>query len=142
MGAKVRPTGHPPGNAASVAVLSLGGAINVVSKTGRTAPGNYARFEVGSYGYRKQQLSTAGVVGDSDYYINVLHNERDGYQDQANNEGRGLAANFGHVLSPRLETDQRYASAANTAYNANGRDSAHFYPGDAFSVTTGVAVRF
>ena len=39
-------------------------------------------------------------------------------------------------------TDERYASAANTAYNANGRDSANFYPGDAFSVTTGVAFRF
>ena len=92
------------GNASEYAALSLGGAINFVSKTGRTDPGNYARFEVGSYGYRKQQLSTGGVVGDSDYYINVLHNERDGYQDQANNEGRGLAANFGHVFSPKLET--------------------------------------
>ncbi|HEK1011391.1 TPA: TonB-dependent receptor [Pseudomonas putida] len=91
-------------NAYEYAALSLGGAINMVSKTGRTDPGNYARFEVGSYGYRKQQLSTGGVVGDSDYYINVLHNERDGYQDHASNEGRGLAANFGHVFSPKLQT--------------------------------------
>jgi len=91
-------------NAYQYAALSLGGAINMVSKTGRTDPGNYARFEIGSYGYRKQQLSTGGVVGDSDYYINVLHNERDGYQDHASNEGRGLAANFGHVFSPKLET--------------------------------------
>lgn len=91
-------------NAYEYAALSLGGAINMVSKTGRTDPGNYARFEMGSYGYRKQQLSTGGVVGDSDYYINVLHNERDGYQDHASNEGRGLAANFGHVFSPKLQT--------------------------------------
>ena len=91
-------------NAYQYAALSLGGAINMVSKTGRTDPGNYARFEVGSYGYRKQQLSTGGVVGDSDYYINVLHNERDGYQDHASNEGRGIAANFGHVFSPKLQT--------------------------------------
>ncbi|MCO7515967.1 TonB-dependent receptor [Pseudomonas guariconensis] len=91
-------------NAFEYGALSLGGAINMVSKTGRTDPGNYARFEVGSYGYRKQQLATGGVVGDSDYYINVLHNERDGYQDHASNEGRGIAANFGHVFSPKLET--------------------------------------
>ncbi|MEX5571659.1 TonB-dependent receptor [Pseudomonas lijiangensis] len=91
-------------NASEYAALSLGGAINFVSKTGRTDPGNYARFEVGSYGYRKQQLSTGGVVGDSDYYINIQHNERDGYQDHAANEARGLAANFGHVFSPKLET--------------------------------------
>lgn len=39
-------------------------------------------------------------------------------------------------------TNQRYASATNTAYDAGGRDSANFYPGDAFNVTTGVAFRF
>lgn len=91
-------------NAFEYAALSLGGAINMVSKTGRTDPGNYARFEVGSYGYRKQQLSTGGVVGDSDYYVNLVHNERDGYQDNTPNEGRGVAANVGHVFSPQLQT--------------------------------------
>lgn len=91
-------------NAFEYAALSLGGAINMVSKTGRTDPGHYARFELGSYGYRKQQLSTGGVVGDSDYYVNLVHNERDGYQDNTPNEGRGVAANVGHVFSPQLQT--------------------------------------
>lgn len=91
-------------NAFRHTALSLGGAINFVSRTGRTAPGNYARFEIGSFGYRKQQLSTGGVVGDSDYYLSVLHNERDGYQDNTANKGRDLIANFGHVFSPKLQT--------------------------------------
>ncbi|MCD5996376.1 TonB-dependent receptor [Pseudomonas sp. CDFA 602] len=91
-------------NAYNYSALSLGGAINFVSKTGRTDPGNYARFEAGSFGYRKQQVSTGGVVGDSDYYVSVLHNERDGYQDKTSNEGQGIVANFGHVFSPKLET--------------------------------------
>ncbi|MET3717927.1 hypothetical protein ABMD26_004175 [Pseudomonas sp. PvP001] len=91
-------------NAFKHTALSLGGAINFVSRTGRTSPGNYARFEVGSFGYRKQQLSIGGVVADSDYYVSVLHNERDGYQDNTANKGRDLIANFGHVFSPKLET--------------------------------------
>ena len=91
-------------NAFNYSAVSLGGAINFVSKTGRTDPGNYARFEAGSFGYRKQQLSTGGVVGDSDYYVSVLHNERDGYQDNTPNEGRGVVANFGHIFNPKLET--------------------------------------
>ncbi|WP_286917380.1 MULTISPECIES: TonB-dependent receptor family protein [Pseudomonas] len=91
-------------NAFKHTALSLGGAINFVSRTGRTSPGNYARFEAGSFGYRKQQLSTGGVVGHSDYYVSVLHNERDGYQDNTANKGRDLIANFGHVFSPKLET--------------------------------------
>ena len=91
-------------NAFKYSALSLGGAINFVSKTGRTDPGNYARFEAGSFGYRKQQLSTGGVVDNSDYYVSVLHNERDGYQDNTPNEGQGIVANFGHVFNPKLET--------------------------------------
>lgn len=91
-------------NAYLYSALSLGGAINMVSKTGRTDPGNSVRLEAGSFGYRKQQLSTGGVVGDSDYYVSVLHNERDGYQHDTSNKGQGLVANFGHVFSPKLQT--------------------------------------
>lgn len=91
-------------NAYLYSALSLGGAINFVSKTGRTDPGNYARFEAGSYGYQKEQLSTGGVVGDADYYVSVLHNQRDGYQDDTSNKGQGLVANFGYVFNPKLET--------------------------------------
>lgn len=91
-------------NAFQYAALSMGGAINMVSRNGRTDPGSRARFEIGSYGYRKQELATGGVVGDSDYYISVLHNERDGYQHNTPNEGKGIAANFGHVFNPKLDT--------------------------------------
>ncbi|WMJ02880.1 TonB-dependent receptor [Pseudomonas chlororaphis subsp. aurantiaca] len=45
-------------------------------------------------------------------------------------------------VDARNLTNQRYATAANTAYDAKGRDSANFYPGDAFNLTTGVAFRF
>ncbi|WP_412462240.1 TonB-dependent receptor family protein [Pseudomonas sp. SC11] len=91
-------------NAFNYSALSLGGAINFVSKTGRTDPGNYARFEAGSYGYRKQVLSTGGVVDNADYYVSVQHNERDGYQHDTSNEGQGIVANFGYVFNPKLET--------------------------------------
>lgn len=91
-------------NAFNYSALSLGGAINFVSKTGRTDPGNYARFEAGSYGYRKQVLSTGGVEGNADYYVSLQHNERDGYQDNTPNKGQGIVANFGYVFNPKLET--------------------------------------
>lgn len=91
-------------NAFNYSALSLGGAINFVSKTGRTDPGNYARLEAGSYGYSKQVLSTGGVVDSADYYVSVQHNERDGYQHDTSNEGQGVVANFGYVFNPKLET--------------------------------------
>ncbi|MBD8708663.1 TonB-dependent receptor [Pseudomonas sp. CFBP 13711] len=91
-------------NAFNYSALSLGGAINFVSKTGRTDPGSYARFEAGSYGYRKQVLSTGGVEGNADYYVSLQHNERDGYQDDTANKGQGIVANFGYVFNPKLGT--------------------------------------
>jgi len=45
-------------------------------------------------------------------------------------------------VDARNLTNERYATAANTAYDAKGQDSANFYPGDPFNVTTGVAFRF
>lgn len=38
--------------------------------------------------------------------------------------------------------DKHYATAANTAFDLKGVDSANFYPGDGFSVYSGVAYRF
>ena len=48
-------------NAFSYAALSLGGAINFVTHTGRSAPGSSVSVEAGSFGYRKYGLSTVGV---------------------------------------------------------------------------------
>ena len=91
-------------NAFDYAALSLGGAINMVTHSGHTAPGNYARFEVGSFGWRKQQLSTGGVEGDADYYISLSNSERDGYQDYTFTKAKGVVANFGYRFSPKLDT--------------------------------------
>lgn len=91
-------------NAFAYNALALGGAINFVSETGRTAPGNYARIEGGSFGYQKEFLSTGGSDADNDYYIAISHNQRDGYQANTPNSGKNFIANFGHVFNPKLET--------------------------------------
>ena len=91
-------------NAFDYGALSLGGAINFVTNTGYSAPGNRARFEVGSFGWRKQQLSTGGVVDKGDYYVSVDNSERDGYQDFTFTKAKGVVSNFGYRFSPKLET--------------------------------------
>ena len=91
-------------NAFSYASTSLGGAINFVTHTGYTAPGYYVRAEFGSFGYDKQQLSAGGVVGSTDYYVSLLHDERTGFQDKTQNHGEDVIANFGHKFSSRLDT--------------------------------------
>lgn len=91
-------------NAFQYAATTLGGAVNFVTHTGHTSPGTYLRLEGGSFGYRKQQLSNGGVAGDFDWYVSLLHNERDGYQRLTDNSGRELVANLGWRVTPRLDT--------------------------------------
>lgn len=93
-------------NAFQYGALALGGALNLVTHSGRTSPGAYGRFEVGSFGWQKQQLSVGGVSesGDNDYYVSVTNSERRGYQKWTNVEAKGIVGNFGFRLTPQLET--------------------------------------
>jgi iron complex outermembrane receptor protein len=91
-------------NAFTYASTSLGGAINFVTNDGYTAPGYYGRFELGSYGYNKEELSFGAVQGNNDIYVAVGHDEREGFQHTTPNSGEDAVANFGHRFNPRLET--------------------------------------
>jgi iron complex outermembrane receptor protein len=93
-------------NAFSYAALSLGGAINFVTHTGRSAPGSSVSVEAGSYGYRKFGLSTGGVSADNntDYYLAYFYNERDGFQRDTPNSGNEYVFNLGHKFSDRVDT--------------------------------------
>ncbi|WBS03609.1 TonB-dependent receptor [Pseudoduganella sp. SL102] len=93
-------------NAFSYAALSLGGAINFVTHTGRSAPGTSVSAEAGSHGYRKFGLGTGGVSADNktDYYLAYFYNERDGFQRDTPNSGNEYVLNLGHEFSNRVET--------------------------------------
>lgn len=91
-------------NAFEYGALSLGGAINFVTNSGLTAPGNRIKLEGGSFGWQKQTLSTGGVVGNADYYVSVDNARRDGYQDFTFTKAKGLVSNFGYRFNSKLET--------------------------------------
>ncbi|SDQ59330.1 iron complex outermembrane recepter protein [Pseudomonas sp. UC 17F4] len=91
-------------NAFEYGALSLGGAINFVTNSGLTAPGNRIKVEGGSFGWQKQTLSTGGVAGNADYFISVDNSKRDGYQDFTFTKAKGVVSNFGYRFNPKLET--------------------------------------
>lgn len=93
-------------NAFQYGAISLGGAINFVTHTGVSSPGVFASAEVGSWGHQKYQLSYGGATedGSTDYYVSVLHNQRDGFQANSSNEGADFILNVGHRFSDKLET--------------------------------------
>ena len=62
---------------------TMGGAINLVSKTGSTAGLIESRVEGGSYGFFKGYLATGQVYGPLDLYASFSDTELQGYRDHS-----------------------------------------------------------
>ncbi|WP_028944228.1 TonB-dependent receptor family protein [Pseudomonas vranovensis] len=84
--------------------LALGGAIDYVTHTGHDAAPLQVRYELGSRGYAKRQISSGQVLGDLDYYVALTDAEYDGYQEHSSGSSKGIAANVGYRFNPNLET--------------------------------------
>lgn len=84
--------------------LNLGGALNQASLTGEQAARLQVRYEVGSQGYRKRQISSGQVLGNADYYVSLTDSDSDGYQRHAKASTQGIAANVGYRFNSNLET--------------------------------------
>jgi iron complex outermembrane recepter protein len=91
-------------NAFTTGDLALGGTINYVTNTGRTAPYTELRAEIGSFGYIKGSAATGGVVGNWDYYINIIGEKQNGWQQHSHAEAQHFIANLGYVFNPTVET--------------------------------------
>lgn len=91
-------------SAFSYAATSLGGAINFVTHNGQTAPGLQARLELGSFGYRRGELSYGRIAGKADLFVSAAQNERDGFQHNTPNKGNALVFNYGYRFNERLDT--------------------------------------
>ena len=92
------------GNAFDNGALQLGGHINYITKTGYDAKAFEGRLDLGSFGYRKYQLSTGQVVGKADYFASVTSAQWDGYQDWARGSSEGFAGNVGYRFSDTIST--------------------------------------
>ena len=91
------------GNALRFGGSTLGGAINIDTRTGYTA--NPLRFmgQAGSYGFFKGQLSSGDVFGSADYYASYAHTTVDGFRDFSEQRRDRLNAHLGAVLSDRVD---------------------------------------
>lgn len=101
---------------------ALGGAINLVTPTGRDASPLEARVDAGSFGYVKGQASTGGVSGDLDYFATVSAQRIDGYRDHSNGDAFRGNLNIGYRISPDVET-RFYVYGASTDQRIPGEVS-------------------
>jgi iron complex outermembrane receptor protein len=110
------------GNALRYGANALGGAINLVTPTGRDANTFDGRIDVGSFGYVKGQASTGGVSGDLDYFATVSAQRIDGYRDHSDGDAVRGNLNVGYRISPNVET-RFYLTGASTNQRIPGEVS-------------------
>lgn len=77
----------------------LGGALNLVSPTGSTAPGLRATTTFGSFGQAGLQAQAGGAWERADAMIQLGLVRRDGYRDYNDSSRIGLDGNAGFALS-------------------------------------------
>lgn len=92
------------GNAMRYGSTTLGGAINFVSPTGYDAEKLQGRFEGGSFGYIRSQISSGQVLGPADYYVSVSQFKQDGFRDHTQQDNHYEFANVGYKINEEWES--------------------------------------
>jgi iron complex outermembrane recepter protein len=77
---------------------TLGGAINLVTKTGHDAGLLELRSEAGTFGFLKNYLGTGQVYGPLDLYVGLTDTELGGFRDHADQLRRRAYATLGYAL--------------------------------------------
>ncbi|HEX6614997.1 MAG TPA: TonB-dependent receptor [Gemmatimonadales bacterium] len=91
------------GNALRYGGSTLGGAINLETRTGYTASPIGVTTEGGSHDFLKAQLSSGGTAGKLDWYGSLARTSLGGHRDWAQ-QGRTRAnAHVGYVVSPSTD---------------------------------------
>jgi iron complex outermembrane recepter protein len=71
-----------PGSNPTFGLNTLGGAVTVFTKNGRSDPGGDAEVTAGSWGRKTAQIEQGGVIGDNlDYYFTANTTNDDGWAD-------------------------------------------------------------
>lgn len=83
---------------------TLGGAINLTTKTGYTADPISAFAEGGSFGFYKAQLESGNSRGPFDYYASYARTSLDGYRDWSGQRRDRVNVHAGYQFSPRLDS--------------------------------------
>ncbi len=83
--------------------VTLGGAINLVSVTGREAAPVAVGASFGSFGYYQQTLSTGLSHGPWDLFAAFSDHVQDGYQEHSQENYQKLTFNLGYRLSDTTE---------------------------------------
>jgi iron complex outermembrane receptor protein len=101
-------------NALRYGGATSGGAINLVTETGKTAAPFELRVQGGSFGSFHGHVSTGGEKGRFGYFLSFTDVELDGYREHSNQGRQRVYGNFSFALDDRTDfnLDIMYANIA------------------------------
>jgi iron complex outermembrane recepter protein len=85
-------------NARRFGANSLGGAVNLVTKTGYDAGLLELRSEAGSYDFFKNYLASGHVLGPFDYYVGFADTRLNGYREHSEQTRDRVYSTYGYQL--------------------------------------------
>jgi iron complex outermembrane receptor protein len=91
-------------NALRFGSSTLGGAVNFATPSGYDADPFQSRFEGGSFGYIRGQVSSGMEFKDFDYFASIAHFSQEGFRDHAEQSAQRFFSNAGWKLSRDVET--------------------------------------
>lgn len=83
----------------------LGGAINLIPKTGRDSPGFQVRTEAGSFGYRRASVGGGYAAATGDVYLSLAGRQMNGFREHSAEKSYTLNANLG--FKPTAQAENR-----------------------------------
>lgn len=104
-------TVYKGGNAFRFGGGTLGGAINMQTKTGYSADRVDMTAEGGANGFFKGQLSSGGTAGKLDWYGSYTRTSLDGYRTWSDQGRDRVNAHVGYLLSPTTDIRAFYLFA-------------------------------
>jgi iron complex outermembrane recepter protein len=84
-------------NALRFGADSLGGAVNLVSKTGYDTPILETSNTFGSFGFMKNYVGSGQVIGPWDYYLGTSVTQQGGYRDHSNSIQTRVFPSIGYL---------------------------------------------
>ncbi len=110
---------------------NIGGVINLITKTGQTAPGNVLQGTIGDWGLRQGFAQTGGELQGVDWYLGVSSGESDSYDGGSGSSGementqwkrRGVTAAVGMQFTKahRLELSMRWDGIYDAGFRGSG----------------------
>jgi iron complex outermembrane recepter protein len=92
------------GNGLQYGGTTIGGVVNMISKTGQSNPGHQLRLEAGSFDTYRGNIQSGFKFDNSNLFLSITGLKSNGFRVHSDQESYKINSNYGMKLSENVET--------------------------------------